>query len=114
MRDTADLIAELEQETANGRFAMIALAVVFDDKQQLILGNHGTNQQRLDLLNDFVDEGGQPLGFVSVKIDGKFADIASRPLAEYEGDSDALEVLKKIATHAGNLFIQRRKLENRK
>lgn len=91
---------------------MIALAVVFDDKQQLILGNHGTNQQRLDLLNDFVDEGGQPLGFVSVKIDGKFADIASRLLAEYEGDSDALEVLKNIATHAGNLFIQRWKLEN--
>lgn len=53
---TEDLIAELEDETASGQFAMIALAVVFDDKQQLILGNHG-NQQRLDLLNDFVDEG---------------------------------------------------------
>ena len=113
MRDTVDLIAELEQETASGRFAMVARAVVFDDKQQLILGSHGTNQQRLDLLNDFVDKGGQPLGFVSVKIDGKFADVASRPLAEYEGDSDALEVLKKIATHAGKLFIQRWKLENR-
>ena len=112
MRNTADLIAELEQETASGRFAMIALVVVFDDKQQLILGNHGTNQQRLALLNDFVDEGGQPLGFVSVKIDGKFADIASRPLGEYEGDGDALEVLKDIATHAGNLYIQRWKLEN--
>jgi hypothetical protein len=76
------------------------------------LATTGQINSGFDLLNDFVDEGGQPLGFVSVKIDGKVADIASRPLAEYEGDSDALEVLKKIATHAGNIFIERWKLEN--
>jgi hypothetical protein len=109
MRSTADLIAELNHEAETGDFALIALAVVFEDGPQLVVGGEGTSQARLDLLNALINKGGQPIGFVCVKIDAnkRSYDIASRPLSEFGSDRDALDLLKDIAMETGELFMAR-------
>jgi len=80
-RTTADLVAELHEAAADRSHA--ALVVGFDYRTEFVWAD---DPDALDVLNEHVQNGGDPLGLVMGYADGEGSTaVHARPLAEYEG-----------------------------
>ena len=95
MRTTKNLIDELER-TAQG-FNSVLLAVVFPEESyftRFVDSNTGTSTEKLDQLNDLVQSGGNPLGFIAIDY-GAAREFAVRGwlLQEYEKNNSMREFM---------------------
>jgi hypothetical protein len=86
-RSTADVIAELDEEAKSHRGTM--LLVSFDGTTMTISAD---DPNRLQVLKEFVQQGGEPMGFVYFDEDGS---IAARLIREHAADEGAHEYLKR-------------------
>ena len=80
-RTTADLVAELTAAAGSGRAAIV---VGFDHRTEFVWAS---DPDALGVLNNHVQNGGDPLGLVtgSDDADGSTT-VHARPLAEYDGE----------------------------
>jgi hypothetical protein len=79
VRRASDLIRELQEEAASGRFIAVALAVGFEDLTEFIFS---ADPNALEKLNDSIRQGGIPHGLLGVRPDGE---IAARSLEQFSG-----------------------------
>ena len=81
-RTTADLVAELQEAATDQDRA--ALVVGFDYRTEFVWAS---DPNALNVLNAHVQNGGDPLGFVTGDHDNAegATNVRARPLAEYEG-----------------------------
>ena len=90
-RTTADLVAELHEVAADRSHP--ALVVGFDHRTEFVWAN---DPDALDVLNEHVQNGGDPLGLLTGHRDEEGGTaVHARPLAEYE---DAEWVEKYLIT----------------
>ena len=94
MRTTFELIEELEREAKS--FSQIALVVGFPEHTQFVWCSDGDEPEKLDKLNKLIEAGGEPVGFVGVRIAQDIGSFYLRPLKEYETDETTLAYLKKL------------------
>jgi hypothetical protein len=85
MRSTRDLIKELEQEAREHSSAkLVALVVGFEHTSSFVLA---TDVNKLEMLNEFIKQGGEPFGFIRITPEGNGTGKAHvRTAAEYNKD----------------------------
>jgi hypothetical protein len=81
MRTTRELIHELEQEAT--QHSNVLLVVGFEESSIMI----GPDQEdRLKLLNDALEVGGQAIGLIAMEVSGPQLTILHRVYPEHEGE----------------------------
>ena len=101
-RTTADLVAELHEAAADRSHA--ALVVGFDHRTEFVWAN---DPDALDLLNEHVQNGGDPLGLLTGHRDEEGAtSVHARPLAEYEDAKYLISLLAEVRRSAAASGIE--------
>jgi len=93
MRTTIELIEALD--AVAGGFDEVALAVAWTDHSGYVMAS---NEKRQEVLDSFVKDGGNPVGFVAFQLYPNNNDLATvtRPLKEYAGEAWAEDFLTKV------------------
>ena len=98
VRTTKNLIDELDR-TAQG-FNSVLLAVVFPEESyftRFVDSNAGTSMERLAQLNDLIQSGGNPLGFIAIDYSAaKEFVIRGWLLQEYERNNSMREFMSGL------------------
>ena len=92
MRTALELIAELNAE--KHRFRVLALAIAFQSFTTFIFANEDGGSANL---NDAMERGGVPVGFVGIVDDGDRHTLYSCPLLEHEKEEWVSEYLHAVA-----------------
>jgi hypothetical protein len=92
MRSTVELIHELREEAVGSM--LTALVVGAQDATTYVWAN---DDNALDILNEAVREGGEPVGFISIGRSGGNLNVGCWPLKEYVGNSEIEDSLKELA-----------------
>lgn len=98
MRTTQDLIDELER-TAQG-FNSVLLVMVFPQESyftRFVDSNNGTSREKLAQLNDLIQAGGNPMGFIAIDY-GAAREFMVRGwlLQEYEKNNSMREFMSGL------------------
>src|SRR5690242_14420185 len=101
VRSTLDLIHELRQEQESGRFVVVALAVGFENSTSFVSAK---DPNPLEKLNAFVEQGGEPIGFLALTRSGREGTVETRLLDEYLGQEWAAQYLTALAANFGAEF----------
>jgi len=105
MRTTTELI-ELLDAVAGG-FYDVALAVAWTDHSRYVMAS---NEKRQEVLDGFVKDGGNPVGFVAFQLSPN-NDLATvtRPLKEYAGEAWAEKFLTEVCENLKDVIIKEEK-----
>lgn len=85
MRSTVELIAELDQETSE--HSVVALVVGFENSSIMIFTKQA---DRLQVLNDAIEQGGHPLGLVASDLKDGVVTFLHRVYPEHSGEDAEL------------------------
>jgi len=88
-RTTTELVQEMRAEAASADYLMLAVAFEEDTK---FISSHLTDELALKKLNEMVNDGGKPLGFIranSKKIEGGKAQVflETKVLKDHTGEA---------------------------
>jgi hypothetical protein len=100
MRSTADLIKELEQEAGEHSSAkLVALVVGFAHTSSFVFA---TDVNKLEKLNEFIKQGGEPFGFICITQNGTgTGKVHVRAVAEYNKAEAIHQYLTTLAMTFG-------------
>ena len=99
MRTTIELIEELERQAKS--FDGIALVMGFPEHTQFVWDSDGHQAEKVAKLNKFIQLGGEPVGFVGVRVREDVGIIYLRPLKQYETDEKTAAYLMKLQAIVG-------------
>jgi hypothetical protein len=100
-RTTLELIEELEAETP--KFTHVLLAVGFEHTTIFVRAD---DPNRLNTLNDAVSAGGEPVGFIGVRIEDGRASFSRRALQEYAHEDWTIHYLDDLIGKAAETLHQ--------
>jgi hypothetical protein len=99
MRKTADLVQELREESKKAWLG--AIAVGFEKDTKFVFSS---SQHPLEDLNNFVKNGGSPVGLLRFEKTGKTVEGSYRPFAEYEKEEWASKYLAGLLENIENII----------
>jgi hypothetical protein len=102
-RTTLDLIEELDAEAP--KFTHVLLVVGFEHTTIFVMNG---DANRLAVLNDAIEAGGNPTGLIGLKLHNGQATFYSRVLQEYAEEGWAIRYLHALIVKAAEILQQTR------
>lgn len=97
-----DLIDELDRQA--GKFDETGVVVGFQDHARFVWASDGAKGEKVAGLNKLVELGGEPIGYVGIRITEDSGAIHLRPLKAYEADEKTLAYLMSLQGVIGRVL----------
>ena len=94
-RSTEELVGELQAAAVEEEIPFVAIIVGFEESTEYVVWN-GSAETALDVLNEKLARGGEPIGLASFDLAVEGGEVRMRSFAEYEGEKWVAEYLNGL------------------